>query len=111
MMKSKRHKLNAKQPIQRVNHLEKQILILSLTHVDTLVEFKDEAIQEYNVNIIVEAIYSNIDDDGHYIVLLDSIFHHRKLNSVLNHENAFLITKLGQRRIKYTTKRWEFSCK
>jgi len=44
------------------------------------------------------------------MLLLDSIVNHCKLESALNYEDAFITTKSGQRRRKYTTAGWEFCC-
>jgi len=62
-----------------------------------LVELKDVAVLEYDVNTIAESIYSQINNNVHYMLLLNSIVDHRKLNSSLTHENSFITTKSGKR--------------
>jgi len=76
-----------------------------------IVEFTDGGLQEYDVNSIAESIYAQINDDGHYVTLLDSIIDHRKLETAIEHKNAFYQTHTGQRRRKYTTIGWDLCCK
>ena len=42
------------------------------------VKFGDGEVLEYAANVIAENIYSQVDDEGHYQLLLDEIVDHKK---------------------------------
>lgn len=53
-----------------------------------LVEFKDGILLECNINTITVSIYSKINDNSHYIILLDTIINHIKLSTAVKQEYA-----------------------
>ena len=42
------------------------------------VEFPDGDLQEYAANVIAESVYSQVDDEGHHHLLLESLVDHAK---------------------------------
>ncbi len=67
------------------------------------VEFPDGHVDEYATNIIAEAIYNNVDDDGYQSTLLQEIVAHRKGKDALDKADGF--TENGKPVI--TTKGWD----
>lgn len=73
-----------------------------------LVEFKDGSVREYTANIIAENIYEQVDDEGRtYSILHEISGHRRDPTDAITAENAFMISKNGNRVPRRTTKGWE----
>ena len=55
-------------------------------------------------NIIADNLLSQIDEEGHYQLLLDEIIGHRKDEKAIQKEDGCITTSIGYRRSKMTTK-------
>ena len=73
------------------------------------VEFVDGSTQAYTTNIIAEAMYSQIDIDGHSFALIKEINDHRKDGTAVPIDDAFVETKTGWRYRRRTTKGWQLN--
>ena len=71
------------------------------------VQFKDGATNIYGSNIIMENIYSQVDEEGNMFVLMDEIVDHKKELSALSKSKGTHTTKMGAICKKITTKGWE----
>ena len=71
------------------------------------VRFPDGAIKQYAANIIAENLYSQVDLDGHEVLVLDSIIDHRKNSDAVLKKDQYFYTNTGQRRLRQTTKGWD----
>ena len=71
------------------------------------VEFLDGSTEIYNANILAENIYSQVDEEGRQMQLLDEIIDHRSDGTALNHSNGYYMDRGGNQRPKMTTKGWE----
>jgi hypothetical protein len=69
-----------------------------------VVQFPDGTIQEYAANVLAEALYAHVDDDGNRWLLLKSIIAHEKGS------NAPTKSELKRCKRRYTTKGWKFCC-
>ena len=58
-------------------------------------------------NIIAENLFAQIDDDGNRQVLMDEIIGHRSNEHAVKQQGAFIVTKMGTKRRRETTKGWE----
>ena len=74
------------------------------------VEFPDGKIKEYNVNMISEFLYSQVDDEGNEFILLDEIIDHCKDDTAITVEEA-TVEPTGAKNQHYvhTTKGWQLS--
>ena len=73
------------------------------------VEFPDGQVKQYAANILAENMLSQVDPDGHSKLLLEEIIDHRKdEEEAVPLEDKYLVTRTGQRRLRKTTKGWEF---
>jgi hypothetical protein len=70
-----------------------------------LVELAD--VDEYMANVIVENLYSQVDDEGHSHLLMKEITDHRKDRTALDQQNGFTMSRNGNRVTKRTTKGWQ----
>jgi len=71
-----------------------------------IAEFDDGGIAEYSTNILAEAIYSNIDEEGSPYAMIDGILSHRRSNEAIEKLNGY-IENNGIRRRVITTKGWD----
>ena len=71
------------------------------------VEFEDGTIKQYSANIIAQNILSQVDEEGNSYQMLDEIMEHRKLDTALNGDEAYIVTPRGQRKLKKTTQGWQ----
>ena len=71
------------------------------------VKFSDGTVKEYTANTIMENMYSQVDHEGKSVALLDSIIDHRKSKQALTHDDAYITTKSGQKRLRKTTIGWD----
>ena len=71
------------------------------------VEFPDGTSDAYAANVIAENIYSQIDDDGHHHVLLQSIVDHKSDGSAVQIDDGMIRSKNGNLSKRLTTKGWK----
>ena len=74
------------------------------------VEFPDGDIREYAANVIAESIYSQVDDEGRYHLLLESLVDHSKDDTAVPMEDEYIVSNRNRRR-KLTTKGWSICIK
>ena len=73
------------------------------------VEFPDGELQEYAANILAENMLSQVDDEGHNILLMRDIIDYKKDEAIaVPMEDKYLLTRSGQRRLRKTTQGWSF---
>lgn len=70
------------------------------------VEFPDGGIGEFTTNLIAESLYSNIDEEGYDLGLLDGIIGHRKLDSAIPIEKGWYENNGAKKRV-VTTRGWD----
>ncbi|KAI2502124.1 Reverse transcriptase (RNA-dependent DNA polymerase) [Fragilaria crotonensis] len=70
-----------------------------------LVCFEDGTEETYTANLIAECLYSQIDDDGRRLQVMQEIVDHEKSHSALREDEAYYSTKTGPKP-KRTTKGW-----
>jgi hypothetical protein len=68
------------------------------------VEFPDGTIQDYAANVVAEALFTQVDQDGNRFLLLKEIIGHEKDAS------APLFEALQETRRRFTTKGWSLHC-
>ena len=71
------------------------------------VEFIDGSKQAMSANLIAENMFATVDEEGHRHIILDSIIDYRKTDSAIGKEDAFVISRNGNKRRRETTKGWE----
>ena len=71
------------------------------------VQYLDGEKASFAANSIAENLFAQIDGDGNRQVLMDDIIGHRSNEHAVNQQDAFIITKMGTKRRKETTKGWE----
>jgi hypothetical protein len=69
--------------------------------------FQDGHIEAYNANLIAENIYARVNDEGHTVYLFDEIVDHRRKADAISVDDGFYHVR-GQRKLKITTRGWEF---
>ncbi len=72
------------------------------------VEFTDGTVQDYAANIIAEAIYSEVDDEGNKHLLFKEIITHRKTPKAIGIDQMWVEHPGGNKHMKRTTIGWEF---
>jgi hypothetical protein len=72
------------------------------------VEFPDGTVKEYAANIIAENILKQVDPFGRYNHVMDGIIGHKKNDHALEGDDAFVVTRRGQRKLHQTTRGWDF---
>jgi hypothetical protein len=72
------------------------------------VEFPDGAVKEYSADVIAENILKQVDSTGRYSHVMDGIIGHRKNGHAVEGDDAFIITRRGQRKLRQTTKGSDF---
>ena len=75
------------------------------------VMFEDGAVERYHANIIAEHIYSQMDEDGNGVALLDEIIDHKKEDTAISKEDGYIIGPNGSRKPKQTTVGWKLLAK
>lgn len=70
--------------------------------------FPDGSVQQYAANTIAENTFSQVDEDGHRYQLIDCILSHKSDGRAVRREDAFIISKNGNRTRRHTTKGWYF---
>ena len=71
------------------------------------VQYLDGEKASLAANNIAENLSAQINDDGNCQVLMDMIIGHRSNEHAVKQQDAFIITKMGTKRRKETTKGWE----
>ena len=71
------------------------------------VEFPDGELKHYSANIIAENILQQVDNSGYHSHGLKGITDVRKTKHALGSNNAFVVSKSGQRRLRQTTMGWD----
>jgi hypothetical protein len=78
------------------------------------VEFPDGELNEYAANILAENMLSQVDHEGHNIMLMKDIIDYKRDEAMaVPIEDKNLTTRSGQRRLRKTTQGWSFlvNCK
>ncbi len=70
------------------------------------VEFPDGSREAISANLIAENIYSQVDDFGRQFSIIKDIVDHKKDGTAVSKDDAYLISKSGQRWLRPTTKGW-----
>ena len=73
-----------------------------------IVEYVDGSEETLTANLVAEAIYSQVNDEGHSELVLREIIDHRRDGRAITIENGFDRDKQGRRRPKRTTVGWSF---
>jgi hypothetical protein len=71
------------------------------------VEFGDGHTAAMTANAIAENLFSQVDQDGHRLLLMDEIMDHRRGSDGMMADDAFVTSANGQQRKKQTTRGWE----
>jgi hypothetical protein len=71
------------------------------------VEFPDGSYNEYSTNVLVENLYSHVDEDGMHHSILKGITDHVKTKDALPISEGTYTDKYGSTRRKITTKGWK----
>lgn len=71
------------------------------------VEFADGNVKEYAANLIAEAIFSQVDDEGRDFRLFDEIIDHEKDASALRRDDSFITSSNGNVHQRKSTKGWK----
>jgi hypothetical protein len=72
------------------------------------VEFTDGTRQDYAANMIAEAIYSQVDDEGNKLLLFNDVIAHRKNKKAVKKQDMYIRSTNGNKHMKKTTIGWEF---
>jgi hypothetical protein len=68
------------------------------------VEFPDGSIDVFTANTIAEAMYSQVDNDGHHHLIIKEIVDHTKDASAVKQDDGFV---QGTQQRRWTTKGWK----
>ena len=71
------------------------------------VEFGDGTYADYSTNVLMENLYSQIDDDGQQYALMVGIVDHMKLKEAVPTDSGFYYTSNGTKKRVITTKGWK----
>ena len=71
------------------------------------VEFPDGTIKPYAANVIAENIYEQVDDEGRYSHMFDSILDFAKDLHAVSKENKYFVSKRGKQSLRKTTAGWK----
>jgi hypothetical protein len=74
------------------------------------VEFLDRHRESLSANIIARHTFSQVDEEGHWHLLLDNITDFCKNGTAMGKEDAFVEMGNGVRRQRYTTQGWQPLC-
>jgi hypothetical protein len=55
------------------------------------VEFSDGTVKEYAANLVAEAIFAQVDDEGRQFVLIDSIIDHQSDGSAIQRDDMYVV--------------------
>jgi hypothetical protein len=71
------------------------------------VEFIDGHTASMTANAIAENLFSQIDEEGHRLQLIDEIIDYRKTDEAIKETDAFIVTPSGRNSRRHTTAGWE----
>jgi hypothetical protein len=71
------------------------------------VEFADGSSAEYAANVIAEAIYAQVDDEGRHHLVLEDVIDYRKSTDACRVEDMWITSKNGNKHRCLTTKGWD----
>jgi len=71
------------------------------------VEFNDVHTEAFAANLIAEAIYKQVDDEGCSYCIVDKIVDHLKTAEAVKPDNGFFIDRQGKQCPRKTTKVWQ----
>ena len=71
------------------------------------VVFQDGTVKEYDANVIVDNIYSQVDQEDFMCTMFDSIIDFKRDDSAVTHDNKYVTTKRGYRGLRKTTVVWK----
>jgi hypothetical protein len=71
------------------------------------VTFSDGSVHDYKANKIAEAIYADVDEEGHKYLLLDTIIDHRGHSTAMSVANMWITSHNGNKVLKRTTQGWQ----
>ena len=71
------------------------------------VEFPDGALKQYAANVIAENILYQVDHNGRHSHVLEGVIDHRRAGSAVGKEDAYVVTRRGQRKLRQMTIGWE----
>jgi hypothetical protein len=66
--------------------------------------FEDGSSDTFTVNVIVEYMYSQIDDEGHHFTIMDEIIDHESDDSAVKKDDGFVESPNSNRTHQLTTK-------
>jgi len=67
------------------------------------VEFPDGATDIFTANTIAESMYSQVDGEGHSVLLMSEITDHQSDGTAVSKDDGFEVTPTGQQRPRWTT--------
>ena len=80
----------------------------SLNSIVYDVEFPDETIREYAVNVIAENMLTQVDKDGYSLSLMEGIVDYKRdLATELYKQDTYVVTRSGKKRPRKTTIGWK----
>ena len=75
------------------------------------VVFDDGEVKEYSANVIAENMFSQVDQDGYHVQMLDSIVDHASEDDAVRKENQYITTRSGTKRLRKSTRGWNLLVK
>ena len=72
------------------------------------VEFPDGVTKQYVANIIAENVLYQVDSTGRHSHVLEAIVDYQKTDAAVLKDDAFIVTKRGQQKLRQTTIGWQF---
>ena len=85
-------------PIRRTNDNP----ILDSRHY--LVEFDDGNVSELTANVIAKNMYAKCDNNGHQVLLLDSIFNYEQQDNAMSLNDQKFVDSRGKTQVKRSSK-------
>jgi hypothetical protein len=71
------------------------------------VQFQDGSSASYAANVIAEAVYAQVDDEGKHYLIIDDIIDYRKEDNACRTEDMWITSKNGNKHPRMTTKGWK----
>ena len=71
------------------------------------IEFPDGSMDYVTANTIAENLFTQIDDEGRFLLMMDEIQDHKKDGSAVGIDDAFVTNSQGLQRRRITTKGWK----
>lgn len=75
------------------------------------VTFDDGTVGEYAANVIAEALYAQVDDEGNEFLLMEEITDHEKTGDAMHRDDMFVTARNGNKHMRRTTKGWKLLIK